>query len=292
MIPKILLQSAGAGGKARGTFPDLAPLAKQCFLNTIETTVTQLEDGSYFVITGDIPAMWLRDSAAQLRPYVKYAKEDKDLQAILKSVLQKYAFYVNLDPYSNAFNRAPQQGFSEHDFSNFQSGWIWERKYEVDSLCAPLYLAHQYYEATGDASIFTEEFRLMIHRIADTFSTEQRHERSPLLVCAGAVPAQRHAAHGGPRPPGERHRHDLVRLPPSDDACKFGYLIPSNMMAVVALGYAAELLQAGYADKVLEERCRSLAEEIRDGIETYGVYDHPKYGRIYATRPTALATTT
>ena len=95
--------------------------------------------------------MWLRDSAAQLRPYVKYAKEDKDLQAILKSVLQKYAFYVNLDPYSNAFNRAPQQGFSEHDFSNFQSGWIWERKYEVDSLCAPLYLAHQYYEATEDA---------------------------------------------------------------------------------------------------------------------------------------------
>ena len=53
-------------------------------------------------------------------------------------------------------------------------------------------------------------------------------------------------------------------------------------MAVVALGYAVELLQAGYADKVLEERCRSLAEEIRDGIETYGVYDHPRYGRIYA----------
>ena len=93
MIPKILLQKARElEDRAREKLPGLAPLAKQCFLNTIETTVTQLEDGSYFVITGDIPAMWLRDSAAQLRPYVKYAKEDKDLQAILKSVLRSMRF--------------------------------------------------------------------------------------------------------------------------------------------------------------------------------------------------------
>ena len=283
MIPKILLQKAQElEERARGTFPDLAPLAKQCFLNTIETTVTQLEDGSYFVITGDIPAMWLRDSAAQLRPYVKYAKEDKDLQAILKSVLQKYAFYVNLDPYSNAFNRAPQQGFSEHDFSNFQSGWIWERKYEVDSLCAPLYLAHQYYEATGDASIFTEEFRLMVQAIVDTFTTEQRHDRSPYWFIRENCPKSDTLPMGGHGRPVNTTGMTWSGFRPSDDACKFGYLIPSNMMAVVALGYAAELLQAGYADKVLEERCRSLAEEIRDGIETYGVYGHPKYGRIYA----------
>ena len=144
MIPKILLQKARElEDRAREKLPGLAPLAKQCFLNTIETTVTQLEDGSYFVITGDIPAMWLRDSAAQLKPYVPYAKEDEDLQASLRSVIQKYTFYVRLDPYTNAFNSRPQKGYTEDDRSNFQSGWIWERKYEVDSLCAPLYLAHQ-----------------------------------------------------------------------------------------------------------------------------------------------------
>ena len=87
MIPKILLQKADElERKTALKYPELAPLAKQCFLNTIETTVTQLKDGSYFVITGDIPAMWLRDSAAQLRPYIKYAKEDPDLQKILRSV--------------------------------------------------------------------------------------------------------------------------------------------------------------------------------------------------------------
>ena len=111
MIPPILVEKAGELEAAvREKFPALAPLARQCFLNTIETTVTQLEDGSYFVITGDIPAMWLRDSAAQLRPYVKYAKEDSCLRDILRSVLQKYAIYINLDPYANAFNSRPQPG--------------------------------------------------------------------------------------------------------------------------------------------------------------------------------------
>ena len=284
MIPKILLQKARElEDRAREKLPGLAPLAKQCFLNTIETTVTQLEDGSYFVITGDIPAMWLRDSAAQLKPYVPYAKEDEDLQAILRSVIQKYTFYVRLDPYTNAFNSRPQKGYTEDDRSNFQSGWIWERKYEVDSLCAPLYLAHQYYQVTGDKSIFTEEFRLMIQTIADTFTTEQRHDRSPYWFVRehAWAPSDTLPMNGRGRPVNFTGM-TWSGFRPSDDSCKFGYLIPSNMMAAVALDYAGELLQAGFEDPALEARCKSLAAEIRDGIETYGVCDHPKYGRIYA----------
>ena len=284
MIPKILLQKARElEDRAREKLPGLAPLAKQCFLTTIETTVTQLEDGSYFVITGDIPAMWLRDSAAQLKPYVPYAKEDEDLQAILRSVIQKYTFYVRLDPYTNAFNSRPQKGYTEDDRSNFQSGWIWERKYEVDSLCAPLYLAHQYYQVTGDKSIFTEEFRLMIQTIADTFITEQRHDRSPYWFVRehAWAPSDTLPMNGRGRPVNFTGM-TWSGFRPSDDSCKFGYLIPSNMMAAVALDYAGELLQAGFEDPALEARCESLAAEIRDGIETYGVCDHPKYGRIYA----------
>ena len=284
MIPKILLQKAQElEDRAREKLPGLAPLAKQCFLNTIETTVTQLEDGSYFVITGDIPAMWLRDSAAQLKPYVPYAKEDEDLQAILRSVIQKYTFYVRLDPYTNAFNSKPQRGYTEDDRSNFQSGWIWERKYEVDSLCAPLYLAHQYYQVTGDKSIFTEEFRLMIQTIANTFTTEQRHDRSPYWFVRehAWAPSDTLPMNGRGRPVNFTGM-TWSGFRPSDDSCKFGYLIPSNMMAAVALDYAGELLQAGFEDPALEVRCESLAAEIRDGIETYGVCDHPKYGRIYA----------
>ena len=122
----------------------------------------------------------------------------------------------------------------------------------------------------------------MVQAIVDTFTTEQRHDRSPYWFIRENCPKSDTLPMGGHGRPVNTTGMTWSGFRPSDDACKFGYLIPSNMMAVVALGYAAELLQAGYADKVLEERCRSLAEEIRDGIETYGVYGHPKYGRIYA----------
>ncbi len=285
-VPKILLQKAQAlEEKTQKKYPELAPLAKQCFLNTMETTVTQLPDGSFFVITGDIPAMWLRDSAAQLKPYLKYAGEDPELQAILKSVIEKHAFYVNLDPYTNAFNRAPlKKGYSENDHSDFSSGWIWERKYEVDSLCAPLYLSYEYYQVTKDASIFTEEFRLMVQKIVSVFRTEQRHgERSPYWFVRenAPVPSDTLPMNGKGRPVNFTGM-TWSGFRPSDDSCKFGYLIPSNMMAVVALRKAAELVNAGYEDAALAQDCLELSKEIEDGIEAYGVVDHPKYGKIYA----------
>lgn len=286
MIPAILQQKAlELEEKTAKLYPALAPLAKQCFLNTIETTVTQLEDGSSFVITGDIPAMWLRDSAAQLKPYIKYAAQDEDLKAILKSVVQKHAFYINLDPYTNAFNSKPlEKGYSEDDHSDFASGWIWERKYEVDSLCASLYLAHEYYEVTKDDSIFTEEFRLMIARIAHTFRTEQAHsEQSDYWFVRDNAwaPSDTIPMHGQGRPVNFTGM-TWSGFRPSDDSCKFGYLIPSNMMAVVALRKAAQLVKAGYDDKALKRECLDLAADIEDGIEAYGVVDHPKYGKIYA----------
>lgn len=286
MIPKILLQKAEElEAKTAQKLPSLAPLAKQCFLNTIETTVTELPDGSAFVITGDIPAMWLRDSAAQLKPYLKYAAEDEDLKNILRSVIGKHAFYVNLDPYSNAFNsEVLKKGYSEDDHSDFQSGWIWERKYEVDSLCAPLYLSHEYYEVTKDSSIFTEEFRLMIEKIVHTFHTEQRHgERSSYwFVRENAWASSDTLPMNGKGRPVNYTGMTWSGFRPSDDSCKFGYLIPSNMMAVVALRKAAELLEAGYEDTALKADCLALAAEIEDGIEAYGIVDHPKYGKIYA----------
>ena len=104
-VPEILVKRAQTlEDYYKDKYPALAPLVSQCFLNTMETTVKELEDGSYFVITGDIPAMWLRDSAAQVRPYVKFAKEDAELQKILEGVIAKQAYLVCIDPYANAFN--------------------------------------------------------------------------------------------------------------------------------------------------------------------------------------------
>lgn len=264
----------------RSHYDGLAPLAAQCFLNTMETTVKQLEDGSYFVITGDIPAMWLRDSAAQVRPYVKFAKEDPELQEILEGVIAKQAEFVCIDPYANAFNESAN-GVGHQD-DTILNDHVWERKYEVDSLCAPLYLGYVYWKTTGIDRIFTKEYYDMIQAIADTFTVEQDHARSPYYfrrydcVKTDTLPAK------GLGRPVNVTGMTWSGFRPSDDCCSFGYLIPANMMAVCALRYAQEICRECYKEEDLAQRCGELAEEIQDGIQDYGTVEHPKYGTIYA----------
>ena len=282
-IPNILLQTADEiTDKLKVKYPELAPFFKGCFLNTIETTVTKLDDGGYFVITGDIPAMWLRDSAAQLTHYIRYANEDEDLKEIIRSVIARQAEFVCLDPYANAFNAAPNS-HSHNDETDFYHDLIWERKYEVDSLCAPLYLAHQYYMATLDDSIFTEQFRKMMYIIFDVFKKEQNHFQSSTYYFNRQNCPQTDTL------PCDGKGNDVVYtgmtwsgFRPSDDRCVYGYLVPSNMMAVCALKKAAEMANIGYEDTKLESECRSLAFDIDEGIKEHGVYEHPKFGNIYA----------
>lgn len=258
----------------------LAPLVSRCFLNTMETTVKQLEDGSYFVITGDIPAMWLRDSAAQVRPYVQFAGADRELQEILEGIIAKQAALVCMDPYANAFNESANG--AGHKDDTVLNDHVWERKYEVDSLCAPLYLGYHYWKTTGIDRIFTESYYEMIAAIVKTFQTEQDHGKSEYYF-------QRHNCEKTDTLP-NGGRGTAVKVTgmtwsgfrPSDDCCELGYLIPSNMMAVKAMEFADEICRECYGESELAGKCRVLSGEIRRGIERYGVVEHPKYGRIYA----------
>lgn len=282
-IPVVLKEEAKRLKEYYGKYyPALEPLAEQCFLNTIETTVKQLEDGSYFVITGDIPAMWLRDSAAQVRPYVRFAVQDIELQKILESIIGKQAELVCVDPYANAFNESANGHNAGYEDDTEENPHVWERKYEVDSLCAPLYLAHTYWKTTGIERIFDEQFKQMIKEIVHVFMVEQDHAQSPYYfqrfhcVKTDTLPCK------GKGRPVNVTGMTWSGFRPSDDSCKFGYLIPSNMMAVVALNYAEEICSVCYKDMELANECKKLAEEIEDGIRDYGIVHHPVYGDIFA----------
>ena len=280
-IPEVLIKEANELESYYAVkFPALAPLVKQCFLNTIETTVKRLEDGSSFVITGDIPAMWLRDSAAQVKPYVKYAKEDEDLRIILEGVIQKQAEFVCADPYANAFNESAD-GAGHKDDTEYNSH-VWERKYEVDSLCGPIYLAYTYWKEVGITTIFSESVKMMIRTILKVFTTEQDHSKSRYTFQRNNCAKTDTLINNGLGRPVNVTGMTWSAFRPSDDCCKFGYLIPSNMMAVMALTYAKEICEEVYKDIALAKACEKLADEIKCGILDYGIVNHPKYGQIYA----------
>ncbi|MFC4598189.1 glycoside hydrolase family 125 protein [Cohnella hongkongensis] len=283
MYSSIHRTAEAAAGRLNRINPELARVFRQSYLNTLDTTVERLADGTTFVITGDIPAMWLRDSSAQVRPYVKLASKDEQLAAMIRGLILRQAQYLLLDPYANAFNKEANGNGHQQDRTEM-GPTIWERKFELDSLCYPVQLLYDYWSATGDRSIFNEVVRMMMTTIVDTMIVEQHHdsqspysfERDDILLPSDTLPFD-----------GRGTRTNFTGMVwsgfrPSDDACKFGYLIPANMFAVVILGHIESFAQQFYDDAPLAEKAKKLRNDITFGIETYGVYNHPVHGPIYA----------
>ncbi|HEV7621284.1 MAG TPA: glycoside hydrolase family 125 protein, partial [Flavisolibacter sp.] len=138
---------------------ELAWLFNNCFPNTLDTTVNHGSKNGRpdtYVITGDIDAMWLRDSSAQVWPYLSLVKEDKSLQQLIAGVINRQTYCILKDPYANAFYK-DEAKISEwkSDFTDMKPG-VHERKWEIDSLCYPIRLAYQYWKTTGDVSPFDD----------------------------------------------------------------------------------------------------------------------------------------
>lgn len=264
----------------QAAFPALAPLARNVFLSTVETTTQRLEDGRYFVITGDIPAMWLRDSAAQLVNYIPFARKSSQVREMLEGAIETQAYNVCIDPYANAFNAEPNgHGFQDITLLNPS---VWERKFEVDSLCAPIYLIWQYWKGTGFATAFTPRVHDMLRRIVGVFRQEQHHASSPYSFQRLDCPETDTLPNEGRGTPVGYTGLIWSGFRPSDDRCELGYLIPANMMAQVAMQRAAEIASDIFHDVPLAAECRSLADDIGRGLQKYATYSHPKYGTIYA----------
>lgn len=262
--------------------PKLARLYRNCYPHTINSTIQELEDGSIFVITGDIPAMWLRDSAAQVNHYVPLAK-DPEVAAIVRGVVAKQFQYIVTDPYANAFNPAPN-GDGHTDDRPLIMPWVFERKYEIDSLCYPIRLCYRYWKATGDDAFVKEKLPEVMKTILEVWRTEQHHmEKTPYRFFRDNCPYVDTIHNDGMGNPVVYTGMTWSGFRPSDDACTYGYLIASNMFAVVILGHAGEMLQAVAPE--LEEligEIAALRKEINDGIQKYAIVEHPEFGQVYA----------
>lgn len=263
--------------------PKLAQMFENCYTNTLDTTVKRMDDGTTYVITGDIPAMWLRDSVAQLRPYLIPAKEDPKILELLVGLVKRQFQYILIDPYANAFNEAPNGNCWEKDETE-TNDWIWERKYEIDSLCYPVQFAYLIWKNTGETSQFDETFVEGVKKIFHVFETEQNHEEhSPYSFVRRNTYFTDTLSRDG--------KGALVKpnigltwsgFRPSDDACTYGYLIPSNMFAVVILGYLEEIAEVILKDANLKEEAAVLRHAIYEGIETYGITKTEGFGDVYA----------
>ena len=261
----------------------LAWMFSNCFPNTLDTTVHPAGEYDTFVYTGDIHAMWLRDSGAQVWPYLPFMNEDEDLRKMIAGLIIRQFKCICLDPYANAFYKEPdKEGYWKSDYTDMKPG-IHERKWEIDSHCYPIRLAYEYWKITGDTSVFSDVWLQAVELTLQTFREQQRKNGiGPYRFQRNTTAAYDTLPNYGKGTPVNPVGLIVSSFRPSDDATTFQFLIPSNFFAVTSLRKAAEILETVNGRKDLADRCLELAAEVETALKKYATYDHPEFGTIYA----------
>ncbi len=237
---------------------DLAQTYAQCLLATVRYDVSFTPDRTTYVITGDIGAMWQRDASAQMQPYLFFA-QDPAVRDMLRGVIARSAKNILVDPYANAFNRDYQ---------------VTEEKFELDSLAYPIVLTWNYWKQTGDTAALTPEVKAAYEKAVFLMEIERDHSRSQYH--------HRSLSNGGAGSPVGYTGMVWTGFRPSDDPAEYGYNIPDNMFAAVALSELADMETAVWHDAAMASEVGMLRDGIMDGINNYGIIYTPKYGYIYA----------
>ncbi|GAB5587448.1 hypothetical protein Unana1_02348 [Umbelopsis nana] len=281
---------------------DLAQLFRNTFPNTLDTT---LQDGCLnntceglpktFVITGDIPAMWIRDSTSQMNPYLQYAPKDPSLKNIILGVIYMQAQFLNIDPYANAFkmpdNASAIKVIRRDDGSDKVPVQVWEEKYEIDSLANFLRLSHSYWNTTGDSSFVQDPVWMSaVEKVIKTIHQQQEPTYDNIdkptkafykFVQSSTRPTETQFLDGRGNP---TVRTGLVRslFRPSDDATIFPFFIPGNAMLSVELHHLSQMLNATNGNLTISAKAAALSDEIRQAIYDHAVVQHKDHGKIFA----------
>ena len=243
-----------------GAEPNVLRIDADTLFHTVNSDFFLQDDGTMYVQTGDIPAMWLRDSSAQTLPYVRFTDDIPAFRPIVRAVIERNARNVLTEPHANAFTA----GYK-----------IWEEKWEPDSLAYPITLIYAYWQQTHDRSIFTPRVRWALEHTLSTYECEIRHDPCSDYTSRflpnhgrGADYSQTGMVWGAFRP--------------SDDRVKYPFNIPQNMLVAVAMEEMSEIAIDGFGDRHMADGAAALGAIVRGGIERYGVVYDFRYGWIYA----------
>lgn len=265
--------------------PELAWMFENCYPNTLDTTVKfNIKEGKpdTFVITGDIDAMWLRDSSAQVWPYLPLVPNDPELQQLFVGLIHRQMQCIRFDPYANAFNDGPTGSYWETDLTEMKPE-LHERKWEIDSLCYPVRLSYHYWKTSKDATPFDSVWLETAKLIVKTLIEQQRkHNKGPYSFMRISEKPTDTLAGNGFGSPIKPNGLICSAFRPSDDATTFLFLVPSNFFAVVSLRQIAEMSRALFNDSAFAVQCESLALEVEEALNGFAVSSHPVMGKVYA----------
>ncbi len=268
--------------------PELRWMFGNCYPNTLDTTVKMgVVDGKpdAFVITGDIPCLWLRDSAAQVRPYLHLVTSDPKLAELFRGLIARQARSILIDPYANAFMEDPTAKsdleWSQSDLTEMKPG-VGERKWEVDSLCYAIRLAHDYWSTTRDPRPFDATWAQSARAIVRTFREQQRKEGPGPYKFQRSAPQPSETLQGGYGAPTRKVGLIHSGFRPSDDSCTYPFLIPSNLFAVTTLRELAVVAQGARQDAVLAADATALADEVERALREYGTMTLRDGRRVWA----------
>jgi meiotically up-regulated gene 157 (Mug157) protein len=231
------------------------PIDPASLFHTLFSDFFTAPDGTTYVQTGDIAAMWLRDSSEQTIPYIWFEPSFPVLHDRFTGVIERNARNIAVDPYANAFS------------SDY---YVYERKWEVDSLAWPMLLASVYWRETADRSIFTPALHRALQTVVNTYRCEQQHRTCSRYRFRVAVKTN------------DAYNEDTGMIwgafRPSDDAVTYRFNIPQQVIAVVASRAIEELARDGFGDERLARAARAVGDRVWVGIERYGVAYLPRYG--------------
>jgi len=282
--------------------------------HTLESTTIVLPNKETFIHTGDIDDLWLRDSASQIHPLLipvhsrdgggpkrALIYDDPKLDRIVSGLIARHALYIRHDPYANAFRIDDSYVFSEEQKRMGRHDLISTWNYELDSACFTIRMIYYYWKQSRDpqeALVGNPAVQEAVSIMVDLWIAEQEHEldkypTGSLFDCQNCNKPYRYP--GLPRdgkgtPTNATAGLTWTGFRPSDDECHYGYLIPANMFAVVALGYVQELSRELWHNVEIERKAATLQADIRRGIEEHGVVEHSTFGKIYAYEVDGLGT--